>query len=45
MEIIKDTYNKPVVCPNCGSTFLYNEKFEKRLLTKKEKKGIAKLFG
>lgn len=26
MEIIKDTYNKPVECPNCGSTFLYNEK-------------------
>ena len=26
MEIIKDTYNKPVECPNCGSTFSYNEK-------------------
>ena len=26
MEIIKDTYNKPTECFNCGSTFLYNEK-------------------
>ena len=26
MEVIKDTYNKNMKCPNCESSFRYNEK-------------------